>query len=340
MPRKVKVLILILAVAAIMMLSMALKIMSEKVPENGISTTGNTAGNSNNGGLFAESNGKVYFSNSFDKGYVYSMNPDETEIKKVNGTPASHILVGGDYLYYYMDTSDGGEGLGYVIKTFGIYRSKLDGSKSKCLDRNLVVNMNLAGDYIYYQRYTNKDFTQIYRIKTDKTEMAKVTDEIINPSCIADGIIYFNGTEKDHHLYAMDTTNNTVKLIYKGNVWFPQYNNGYIYYLDLDNDMKICRLKLGANTVEILTQDRVEAFNVGDSYIYYQTIDAENPCLKRVHPDGSGNEVVAYGYYNSINLTSQYAYFKEYLDDVTIYHTPVNGPINVEPFAAAILPDK
>ena len=45
------------------------------VPEG---TLGNTAGNLNNRGLFCEYNGKVYFSNAYDDGTLYSMNPDET----------------------------------------------------------------------------------------------------------------------------------------------------------------------------------------------------------------------------------------------------------------------
>ena len=40
--------------------------LSEKIPSNDISVTGNTAGNLNNGGLFAESNGKVFFANAYD----------------------------------------------------------------------------------------------------------------------------------------------------------------------------------------------------------------------------------------------------------------------------------
>ena len=37
-----------------------------RVPMNDENTTGNTAGNLNNGGLFCESDGKVYFANAYD----------------------------------------------------------------------------------------------------------------------------------------------------------------------------------------------------------------------------------------------------------------------------------
>ena len=82
-----------------------------KVPPNDISVTGNTAGNLNNGGLYAESNGKVYFSNAYDNGCLYSMNSDETEFEKLSTNQVNSINVGGNFLYYYMDSSGGGTGL-------------------------------------------------------------------------------------------------------------------------------------------------------------------------------------------------------------------------------------
>ena len=47
-------------------------------------TVGNTAGNLYNSGLFCEYDGTVYFSNAADNGALYSMNVDETEVKKLN----------------------------------------------------------------------------------------------------------------------------------------------------------------------------------------------------------------------------------------------------------------
>lgn len=69
--------IIILILAA----SLVVSYLINRIPENDISVTGNTAGNLNNKGLFAESEGKVYFSNAYDNGCLYSMNADETDLK-------------------------------------------------------------------------------------------------------------------------------------------------------------------------------------------------------------------------------------------------------------------
>lgn len=307
-----------------------------KVPPNDISVTGNTAGNLNNGGLFAESNGKVYFSNAYDNGCLYSMNSNETELEKLSTNQVNSINVGGNFLYYYMDSSGGGTGLGYVVRTYGVYRSKLNGNDTKCLDRNAAVTMQLVGDYIYYQRYNNKDFTKFYKVKTDKTENELVSDIIINPAACYNGIIYFNGTEDNHYLYSLDTRTDLISSVFEGNLWYPAYNGGYIYYMDVSSNYRLCRYSLSENTVEILTNDRVDTFNVGDSYIYYQRNSATDPALMRMRLDGSEPEVVASGNYTNINLTSTYAYFNAFGADVPVYHTPVNGPVNVTTFTAAM----
>ena len=56
----------------------------------------------------------------------------------------------------------------------------------------------------------------------------------------------------------------------------------------------------------------------------------------RMNLDGSNPEVVAEGNYENINLTSTYAYFNAFGASTPVYHTPVNGPVNVTTFSAAM----
>lgn len=307
----------------------------QRVPPNDISVTGNTAGNLNNNGLYAESNGRVYFSNAYDNGCLYSMNADETDLVKLTTSPVNSINVGGKHLYFYMDSSSGGKGLGYVIRTYGVYRTRLNGKGIECLDRSASVTMQLVGDYIYYQHYNNKEFTKLYKVKTDKSENVKVSDSIINPAACNNGVIYFNGTEKDHYLYALDTRTDTITTVFEGNLWYPAYRFGYIYYMDVSSDYRLCRYSLTDNAVEVLTNDRVDTFNVGENCIYYQRNSATEPALMRMGLDGSNPEVVALGNYEKINLTSNYAYFNAFNEPTPVYRTPVNGSVSVSAFAAA-----
>lgn len=305
------------------------------IPDNDISTVGNTAGNLFGKGLFCEDEDLVFFSNSYDGGCMYSMNADETNMKKVTTSSVQNIMAAKNHVYYYMDTAKAGEGLGYVIRNFGLFRSKKDGSDAVCMDKSGAVHMQLVGNYIFYQRYNNKDFTRLYKIKTDKSEMEEISDVIIDPVCAVNGTIYFNGTEKDHYLYSLNSLTNQVSTVYTGNLWYPQYSNGYIYFMDVANDYHLCRLNLSNGQVDTLCKDRLDSYNVGDYNIYYQKSDKKNPCLMRMNLDGSNPEVVAEGVFTNINLTSHYAYFQQFGDEYNTYHTPVYGGINVSLFIGA-----
>ena len=262
------------------------------------------------------------------------MNPDETDLRKLTSSCVNSINVGGNYLYYYLDNAAGGKGLGYVVHTYGVYRSKLDGSSSKCLDRQAAVTMQLVGDYIYYQRYNNTDFTKFYKIKTDKSGQVLVSDEIISPNACQNGIIYYNGTDQNHNLYALDTRSDSVSLLLEGNICYPVYAYDYIYYMDASSNYRLCRYSLSTGAVEVLTEDRVDTYNVGSGYVYYQKNDADAPALMRMEADGSNPEIVALGIYSDINLTAQYAYFDEFNSDVPMKRTP-HSYIEVSDFAAA-----
>ncbi len=328
--------IIIVCIVVIVLASLfAVAIFSGRIPMNDVSTVGNTAGNLNNGGLFCESDGRVYFSNAYDNNALYSMNADETDMVKLNSNSVASINAGGDYLYYYMESGTNGKGLGFMGRTAGIYRSEKDGGHVACLDRTYAVTMQLCGSYLYYQDYNNKTGTVLSKIKIDKSEKTEVADYVINPASYMNGLIYFNGTQNDHALYTLNTATDAITSVWAGNIWNPVYLNGFVYYMDVLNDYRLCRYNMAENVIEVLTNDRVDFFNIYADYIYYQKSSKTDPALKRMYTDGSSPEVVASGVYENINITSQYVYFNQYGASVPVYKTATFGNINVTTFDAA-----
>ncbi len=284
--------IIIVCIVVIVLASLfAVAIFSGRIPMNDVSTVGNTAGNLNNGGLFCESDGRVYFSNAYDNNALYSMNADETDMVKLNSNSVASINAGGDYLYYYMESGTNGKGLGFMGRTAGIYRSEKDGGHVACLDRTYAVTMQLCGSYLYYQDYNNKTGTVLSKIKIDKSEKTEVADYVINPASYMNGLIYFNGTQNDHALYTLNTATDAITSVWAGNIWNPVYLNGFVYYMDVLNDYRLCRYNMAENVIEVLTNDRVDFFNIYADYIYYQKSSKTDPALKRMYTDGSSPEV-------------------------------------------------
>ncbi|MDE7013112.1 MAG: DUF5050 domain-containing protein, partial [Kineothrix sp.] len=224
-----------------------------------------------------------------------------------------------------------------VQRNYGIYRSKLNGKNAKCLKRGNAITLQLCGNYLYYQNFDNynENGTELFKIKIDKSEDNRVADFMVNPSCIVDGMMYFNGNQKDHYLYALNAANDSISVVWEGNVWNPIYYNGYFYYMDIGNNYRLCRYLPSQNSVEVLTNDRVDTYNIYGDYIYYQKNSQTEPALMRMYIDGSGVEMVAPGNYSNINIVSNYVYFSAFDSSVPMYRTPLYGSVQVSKFDAA-----
>ena len=312
-------------------------VITTRIPMNDITAVGNTAGNLNNGGYFCEHDGRVYFANAYDNYSLYSMNTDETDIRRIHRGASSYINAAGSYLYYVTSgNSDSGDTSSFR-GVYGIYRSKLDGRNVTGMDRCRVAAMQLCGNYLYYENLDDGAPASLDRIRIDKKDKQTVIpDAMINPHCYANGLIYYNGTDQDHYLYALNTDTGTSSVLWEGNLWNPVWQGGYVYYMDVENNYRLCRYSTYDNVVEVLTNDRIDAFNVYNDYIYYQTSSKDAPALKRMYIDGSSQETVADGVYQNINITSSYVYFNAFGEPAPVYKTSTYGAVSVTTFDAAM----
>lgn len=303
-----------------------LLIFSGRIAMNPAGTIGNTAGNLNNSGLFCEYDGTVYFSNSNEGGSLYAMDADESNVRRLNTLKVCNILAGGKYLYYFQTGSvSSASSFGQLqgIKSFD--RCKLNGSDSTSLTGDVVVTGQLVDNYLYLL-ISKKAGPSFYKLKIDKSEKVDLADYIINPACASNGVIYYNGTQDDHYLYALNTADDVISEVWRGNLWYPVLDGDYVYYLDVANHYRLCRYSMSQDVIQVLTEDQVDCFNVGSGYIYYQKNGADAQ-LKRMYTDGSNVQVIAEGNYTNINMTSQYVYFQEFGNDTTMYHTAIGSNI-------------
>lgn len=330
--------ILVLSVTFVILIAVfTVVLLSGRIPMNDDFTVGNSPGNLNNGGYFCETEEKIYFANAYDNFALYSMNPDETDLQKLNNGAVSSINTAGKYLYYAQvsNGSSNSGGIGNAVRMAGIYRSNLKGKSVVGLDRCDIVSMQLCGNYLYYEKYDKQIGTSLDKIRIDKKDQQTVAEAIINPNCFVDGRIYYNGAAEDHYLYALDVSTDRASVVWQGNIWNPIVQNGYVYYMDVAENYRLCRYSLANNVVEVLTNDRIDMFNVYDNYIYYQVSSADSPALKRMLIDGTSQEIVREGVYQNINITSQYVYFNAFNESTPVYKTYTYGPINVTTFDAA-----
>lgn len=302
------------------------------IPEG---TVGQTAGNLNNLGLFCESDGVVYFSNSYDDGTLYSMTPMQTDIKKLYNLEASYINAAGGYVCFHGKSIGQSSGLGSVVAKPGLYMLKPERAKLKALTSDASQSLILVGNDIFFQRYNQTTGPALSKVSLKNYEKEDVLDYFVNPASYYGGKIYFSGNYNDHHLYTLDVKTNEVTDIWSGDIYNPICDGDYVYFMDVFNNYRLCRYHLPSNTIEVITNDRIDTYNYYNGIIYYQKNSQTAPELKRINADGTHEEVVLEGNYTAINITSTYTYFKEFGVDTKTYFTPTFQEINVQEFNAA-----
>lgn len=298
-------------------------ILSGRVAENPEGTVGNTAGNLLNDGLFCEYDGTVYFSNTSQGGALYAMNPDETNVRRLNSLKVRNILAGGKYLYFFQIGTADGPSLGQIEGIRYFNRSRLNGKDITAITRDTVLTGQLVDDYLYLLT-SSKSGISLQKIKTDKSEQVQLADWALNPACAINGQIYYHGVLEDHYLYVLNTQNDVTTEVWRGNIWDPILEGDYVYYMDVANNYRLCRYSLSRNEIQILTKDRVDCYNVGNGYIYYQKNGA-SPQLMCMYTDGSNLHPVADGNFTHVNMTSNYVYFQEFGQEDVTYHSPLGS---------------
>ncbi len=310
---------------------------ASKIPENPLTAAGNLAGNLYNGGYFAESNGKIYFANPYDNYNLYVMNPDQSEqIKLITGN-ISQINILGNYIYYYSASSGDQSGLGYVLKGKGIYRSTLDGQTVVSLIKCSSDSVFAAGNRIYFTNFsdTAKNGNAIITLDAISTEgenPISLCENHVKLGAFSGTEIFFAGMNGDHYLYSLDNSLTNVQKISSESMYLPVIYENEVYFLDLNDEYKLKAMSLADSSVRIVVDERIDTYNLYNGIIYYQNCVPNEYALKRCNADGSNIEIVQYGVFNNINITSTYVYFTEFNNELPLYYTSTNGPVNIQTF--------
>jgi RNA polymerase sigma factor (sigma-70 family) len=265
-------------------------------------TLGNTSMNITMGGLAAEHDGWIYYSNFNDNGSLYRTNGEVRE--KLNNRQSTSLNISGGWVYYAEFNE-------------GIYKIRFDGT-----DETLVyaadglLNFIIIGDYIIFttwgERLLQNEGYNINRIKLDGTGeeerirwiVADSFSEGVDFHIDEDGWIYFidkfydtifkirvDGTEQT----SLDTK--ALRLI---------VHDGYIFYND--ENWALHRMNTDG-TDNVLLRNSGVPLNAMGNYILVRD---EN--LYRINFDGTDEVLIAEGDYglnaiNAVNIAGDWIYY-------------------------------
>jgi hypothetical protein len=205
---------------------------------------------------FYVSGDRIYYQNGKDGMNIYVMNTDGSGQQKLNDDNSGNINIVGDRIYY-SNTDDG----------FTLYSMNTDGSDRKKLNGDNPLYMNVAGDRIYYSGELS-GIKGIYSVKTDGTDRIKLTDDSPYLMLVADGWIYYNNENDDSKLYAIRTDGSSRHKLNDDYALSINVVDDRIYYKN-GNDGKIYSINTDGGDRKLLSDDSADWLVVQDSRIYY-----------------------------------------------------------------------
>jgi len=296
---------------------------------------GNTSGNLYNGGLFCEKDNKIYFSNDVANGSLYAMNKDCTVFEELSLDKSVYINVDDNYVYY-VRANDTRENIGDGFLMFyntGVLRITKNGNDFKSFTGSPGANLNLFGNFIYFQRYDVDLGWYLYRYKIDDSMERLLLKDTVVPIMLKDNSLYYTGSAKDHNINAIDLDSFTSHPIIKGNFQYPIYMGDYIYYIDLDDKYRICRMDLDGSNRTVIVDKRCFTYNITNSgkYLYYQVDNAKTNHIARINLETMKEEKILDGNYKQIHVTENYVFFKDF-DSTNTYIMSADGVNDVSTF--------
>lgn len=343
MKKKISIIIAVIVIIALIAAAAIFHYLSNRTHFNEGYVNGNTAGNLYNGGLFCEYDGTVYFSNPSDGGKLYSMSPDGSNLAKLCDDTVSYINADEHYLYYVRNNPGAtGAALSFLsVNTDSLCRIDREGGDDSVLilDSAPCLYASLYGNYIYYIRYDESEGSTLYKVKIDGSGCKQV-DTAPDFTCSANGeYMYYNGTDSDHYIWRLNTTDDSKGMLYGGNCYMPTViDDTTAYFMDCDSNYAIARTDLATGEKTLLSEDRVDWYNLYGDYIYFQKNESEHPCLGFMRTDGSGYTTLFEGNFKDITITSEYVYFRDFSTDQS-YCVPLGSSASPVAFDPGVVED-
>ena len=229
---------------------------------NDSTTTGNSAGNLYNMGLFCEDGEYIYFSNPSDSFHLYSMEKDGTNIKKLNFDSSFSLNVANGYIYYTRNNKIEKSDFFLSGYAYGVYRFNLKNHRIVQLNDALSEYICLSGNYLYFQEYSDKGLSFSKVAINDKKDYVELVDTGYTIANANKGNLYFTEIEKNHNIYQWNTSNDSSSLLLSGNYYQPSVIDGILYVIDLEKDYSLVKIDLATMEETILSQERCINYNV------------------------------------------------------------------------------
>jgi hypothetical protein len=184
-----------------------------------------------------------------------------------------------------------------VIKG-GLYKVDIDGRNKVQLSDQVVENINIYKDFIYYSGNQ-----QIFKMNTDGTNRTKICNHYVKSLKVSGDNVYFSNFDDNYKLYKISIDGTNEKKLNDDISWDIQVSGNWIYYSNNPYDghtAMILPLDQTRGNIYKITTDGTDRTKINsevsrlpevvDGWIYYNNL-SDSQCYK-MKLDGSNKLVV------------------------------------------------
>ena len=308
-------LIAVLVIIAILIGLLIMNYFSNRVVKSAPGLVGNTAGNLYNGGLFCESDGRIYFSNHNDDYTLYSMSSSLKDFKKLYDDYCRYINCDENYVFYTRmnNKKENPTQSIFIFYSTGVFRIKKNGSGMKMIAKDPSGSLLLYDNELYYQLYKNNSLT-LYRADIDGSNEIKIFSDDTPVASAYNGRVYYSGCLRDHDVHYI-TSSGSTSVAFSASAYLPIATEQGMYYISTSGrSYNIFLSDLDGSNAECIVEKAVSWYNVTEDgrYVFYQCDDGDNSALYVLDRTENTTEKIIEGNYKWINLAGGYCFFFEF----------------------------
>ncbi|MBQ8729844.1 MAG: DUF5050 domain-containing protein [Lachnospiraceae bacterium] len=309
-----------------------MKAFDGRIENNNDKRMGNTPGNLMNGGTFCEYEGRVYFANPADKGTIYSMRPDGSDLKKIGNDTASYINIGGNSIIYVRKNDPYDNAVISYKNRFGICRTDLNGNNYVAYNDYVMKSLVMVGNDLYYRASDDKKSYKLFlnNIRGNSEEL--IGEATFSMSTVKDNKIYYINQGDMNSIYVYNVKNQLSESVLKKNAYMLLHEEDYLYYIDISKGYSLYKYDIKQKRTEILidadTYGKCVKYNVYEDKLFVLTETEGNTLATLYRYDMKANkmEFVAKVNISDIQCTSEYTYYTV-LGTNEVYRVKTDGEI-------------
>ena len=306
----------------------------KELPVNPSDYAGNTTANLYNNGTFVEFDGTIYFANAYDNDYIYCMDVDLQNIRKLYEDSAEYLNIDseGKYLYYSRinyKKKDEASGQIFSFSDSGIYRLQTNGKNFARIFENMCGSVLLAGNTICFQFFGEADGDyDMYTMDLEGNNLKRMTDYAITPVSYYQNSLYFSGTGQDHAIYQTPLSFYAPDVIADVNGYQPVAASDGIYFISQEDNYSLCKLKADG-TISTIISERIYTFNMNKdgSLLFYQIDGGKNNRLCCYNKYTGTETTIMEGDFKNLNTTGRYLFFESFDDSNLYYYEFATGTV-------------